>query len=220
MNTSTRARIATGIVAVLIAGCGGKSEQGAAVEPAAGASTAAPVSEDKVVNVYNWVDYIEPAMLEKFTAETGIKVNYDTYDSNEMLETKLLAGSTGYDVVVPSNTFLERQIKAGAFQKARSLEDSELEEPRSTDRRAGRNERPRQPVRGQLHVGHERHRLRRGEGKGDHAGCAGRQLEAGVRPCSRVEIQGLRHCAARLTDRRRSARADLSRQGSQQRVRE
>ena len=117
LNTFTRARIATGIVAVLIAGCGGKSEQGAAVEPAAGASTAAPVSEDKVVNVYNWVDYIEPTMLEKFTAETGIKVNYDTYDSNEMLETKLLAGSTGYDVVVPSNTFLERQIKAGAFQK-------------------------------------------------------------------------------------------------------
>ena len=56
-------------------------------------------------------------MLEKFTAETGIKVNYDTYDSNEVLETKLLAGNTGYDVVVPSNTYLERQIKAGALSK-------------------------------------------------------------------------------------------------------
>jgi len=70
-----------------------------------------------VVHVYNWADYIEPEVLKKFTEETGIKVVYDVYDSNEVLETKLLAGSTGYDVVVPSNTYLERQIKAGAFQK-------------------------------------------------------------------------------------------------------
>ena len=56
-------------------------------------------------------------MLEKFTAETGIKVNYDVFDSNEVLETKLLAGNTGYDVVVPSASFLERQIKAGVFRK-------------------------------------------------------------------------------------------------------
>ena len=72
---------------------------------------------EKVVNVYNWADYIEPSLLEKFTAETGIKVNYDVYDGNEVLETKLMAGNTGYDVVVPSASFVERQIKAGVFRK-------------------------------------------------------------------------------------------------------
>ena len=75
-----------------------------------------PVPE-KTVNVYNWSDYIDTRVLEDFTRETGIKVVYDTYDSNEVLETKLLAGKTGYDVVVPSATFLQRQIQAGVYQK-------------------------------------------------------------------------------------------------------
>jgi putrescine transport system substrate-binding protein len=74
-------------------------------------------AQQKVVNVYNWSDYIDPKVLDDFTRETGIKVVYDTYDSNEVLETKLLAGKTGYDVVVPSATFLQRQIQAGVFQK-------------------------------------------------------------------------------------------------------
>lgn len=71
----------------------------------------------RVVNVYNWSDYIDPKVLEDFTKETGIKVQYDTFDANETLETKLLAGKSGYDVVVPTAYFLERQIKAGVFQK-------------------------------------------------------------------------------------------------------
>ncbi len=71
----------------------------------------------RVVNVYNWSDYIDPTVLEDFTKETGIKVQYDTFDANEILETKLLAGKSGYDVVVPTAYFLERQIKAGIFQK-------------------------------------------------------------------------------------------------------
>ena len=71
----------------------------------------------RVVNVYNWSDYIDPKILEDFTKETGIKVQYDTFDANETLETKLLAGKSGYDVVVPTAYFLERQIKAGVFQK-------------------------------------------------------------------------------------------------------
>jgi putrescine transport system substrate-binding protein len=71
---------------------------------------------ERVVNIYNWSDYIDPKVLEDFTKETGVKVIYDTYDSNEILETKLLAGNTGYDVVAPSATFLQRQIKAGVFQ--------------------------------------------------------------------------------------------------------
>jgi putrescine transport system substrate-binding protein len=74
-------------------------------------------AQERVVNVYNWSDYIDPRVLEDFTKETGIKVTYDTYDNNEIVETKLLAGKSGYDVVVPSGPFLQRLIKAGAFQK-------------------------------------------------------------------------------------------------------
>ena len=69
------------------------------------------------VRVYNWSDYIDEELLAKFQAETGLKLIYDVFDSNEVLETKLLAGGSGYDVVVPSGTFLQRQIQAGAFQK-------------------------------------------------------------------------------------------------------
>src|SRR5262245_49600436 len=77
----------------------------------------APAQRERLVNVYNWSDYIEPTALEDFTKETGIRVRYDTFDSNDTLETKLLAGKSGYDVVVPTAYFLERQIKAGVFQK-------------------------------------------------------------------------------------------------------
>ncbi len=69
------------------------------------------------VRVYNWSDYIDEALLEKFETETGLDLIYDVFDSNEVLETKMLAGGSGYDVVVPSGTFLQRQITAGAFQK-------------------------------------------------------------------------------------------------------
>jgi putrescine transport system substrate-binding protein len=72
-------------------------------------------AQERIVNVYNWSDYIEPTVLEDFTRETGIKVRYDVFDSNDTLETKLLAGRSGYDVVAPSANFLERQIKAGVF---------------------------------------------------------------------------------------------------------
>jgi putrescine transport system substrate-binding protein len=74
-------------------------------------------AQERVVNVYNWSDYIDASILEDFTKETGIKVVYDVYDSNETLEAKLLAGGTGYDVVVPTATFLQRQIAAGVYQK-------------------------------------------------------------------------------------------------------
>lgn len=68
-----------------------------------------------VVHVYNWSDYIDEDTLTQFTKETGIKVIYDVFDTNEVLETKMLAGSSGYDVVVPSDVFLQRQIQAGVF---------------------------------------------------------------------------------------------------------
>ena len=75
------------------------------------------------VRVYNWSDYIDEELIDKFEAETGIDLIYDVFDSNEVLETKMLAGGSGYDVVVPSGTFLQRQISAGAFQK---LDKSQL----------------------------------------------------------------------------------------------
>ena len=82
---------------------------------AAFALTGAALADE--VRVYNWSDYIDEALLEKFEQETGLELIYDVFDSNEVLETKMLAGSSGYDVVVPSGTFLQRQISAGAFQK-------------------------------------------------------------------------------------------------------
>jgi putrescine transport system substrate-binding protein len=113
MSNSIRAGLVGLVVAATLVGCGKKPEEAAKTD----AAPPPPAAEEQVVNVYNWSDYIDPANIEKFTAETGIKVNYDVFDSNEVLETKLLAGKTGYDVVVPSASFLERQIKAGVFQK-------------------------------------------------------------------------------------------------------
>ncbi|WMS44997.1 polyamine ABC transporter substrate-binding protein [Acuticoccus sp. MNP-M23] len=76
---------------------------------------AGPAMADGVVNVYNWSDYIDDSILAEFTEETGIKVQYDVFDSNELLEAKLLASGSGYDVVVPTAYFLSRQIQAGVF---------------------------------------------------------------------------------------------------------
>lgn len=81
------------------------------------ATSFAANAQDRVVNIYNWSDYIDESILDDFTKETGIEVVYDVFDSNEVLETKLLAGGTGYDIVVPTGTFLARQIMAGVFQK-------------------------------------------------------------------------------------------------------
>ena len=93
---------------LLLTACGGREE---------GAAGQGPASEEKVLHVYNWADYIGATTIADFEAKTGIKVTYDTYDSNEVLETKLLTGRTGYDVVFPSQNFLERLNRAGVFLK-------------------------------------------------------------------------------------------------------
>lgn len=80
-------------------------------------ASAAWAAEKKVLNVYNWADYIGETTIADFEKEYGIKVNYDTFDGNETLDAKLLAGNTGYDVVFPSATFFARQIQAGIYQK-------------------------------------------------------------------------------------------------------
>jgi putrescine transport system substrate-binding protein len=118
MSINIRAGLLSLMAATALVGCGKKEAAPPAADTGAAPAAAAPVStEEKVVNVFNWSDYVDPSTLEAFTAETGIKVNYDVFDSNEVLETKLLAGNTGYDVVVPSASFMERQIKAGVFMK-------------------------------------------------------------------------------------------------------
>ena len=98
-----------GIAAALLAACGGK-------EPAAGADGQAG-AEEKVLNVYNYSDYIAEDTIPNFEQRTGIRVTYDVYDSDEIVETKLLAGSSGYDIVVPTLNFFGRQIQAGVFKE-------------------------------------------------------------------------------------------------------
>jgi len=121
------------VTALLIAGCGEKkkeeqtqSDQSSAPAASAPASTdnqqaaATPSSSgngEQKLNVYNWSDYIGEHTVEDFEKASGIKVQYDVYDSNEALEAKLMAGNTGYDIVVPTGPFLGRQINAGIYQK-------------------------------------------------------------------------------------------------------
>jgi len=109
---------------VVLGGCGG----GAKSPAAQGAGGGEP--QEKVLNVYNWSDYIDPTVLGEFTKKTGIKVNYDVFDSNPVLETKMLTGHTNYDIVVPSAPFLQRQISAGVFQK---LDKSKLPNLKNLD---------------------------------------------------------------------------------------
>jgi putrescine transport system substrate-binding protein len=101
---------------------------------AAVAALASPaVGEEPALHVYNWSDYIAPDTISKFETETGIKVTYDVYDGNEVLEAKLLAGRSGYDVVVPSaSPFMARQIEAGVY---RPLDKSKLPNWKNLDPR-------------------------------------------------------------------------------------
>ncbi len=103
-----------GVTSLLLGACSKKEE---AAAPTAAPVAAVATDAEKVLNVYNWSDYIAEDTVKNFEAKYGIKVNYDVFDSNEVVETKLLAGNTGYDLVIPSAQFMERQIKAGVFQK-------------------------------------------------------------------------------------------------------
>jgi putrescine transport system substrate-binding protein len=112
---------------LLLAACGGGDEQDTSAAPSTGDAATTPSADaaagadggtdgENVVNIYNWSDYIAEDTIANFEKETGIKVRYDVFDSNEVLEAKLLAGNTGYDIVVPSAFFVARQIQAGVFQ--------------------------------------------------------------------------------------------------------
>jgi putrescine transport system substrate-binding protein len=131
MSLQLRQITALAAFGVLLAACGSKPADTAKPE-GAGTTAAVVVDTDaeKIVNVYNWSDYIEPTVLEAFEKETGVKVNYEVMDSNALLETKLLAGRTGYDVVVPSASYMARQIKTGIYQK---LDKSKLSNYKNLD---------------------------------------------------------------------------------------
>ena len=100
--------------ALVLVACGKKPEAPTAAVP--GAAPAAAV-EEKILNVYNWPDYIAKDIVAGFEKETGIKVNYQTFENNEGLQAKLVAGNTGYDIVVPGAVFAKPQIEAGLLQK-------------------------------------------------------------------------------------------------------
>ncbi|MGQ0833389.1 MAG: polyamine ABC transporter substrate-binding protein [Gammaproteobacteria bacterium] len=118
---SVRTLTATVCLVVVLTACGDRrpAEEAPPADqaPDAGGAAAPETDAEKVLNVYNWSDYVDESVIADFENETGIDVTYDVFDSNEVVETKLLAGNTGYDIVVPSASFLERQIKAGVFQK-------------------------------------------------------------------------------------------------------
>lgn len=101
--------------AMVLAACG-KKEEAPAAAPAASTPVAAVNAEEKVLNIYNWPDYVPKDMIANFEKETGIKVNYDTFETNEALNAKLVAGNTGYDIVVPGTVFAKAQIDAGLMQ--------------------------------------------------------------------------------------------------------
>jgi putrescine transport system substrate-binding protein len=111
MNNPVRAILTATSIVLAVAACGKKDTAQQAQQPGAAAQ------EEKVLHVFNWSDYIAEDTVPNFEKQTGIKVTYDVFDSNDVLETRLLAGNSGFDVVVPSASFLERQIKAGVFQK-------------------------------------------------------------------------------------------------------
>ena len=130
MSTRSLSALVSASCLFLIIACGKKEEAPPAAATPEPAAPAVDTDAEKVVNVYNWSDYIEPTVLDEFTKETGVKVNYEVMDSNELLETKLVAGRTGYDVVVPSANFLARQIKSGIYQK---LDKAKLDNLKNLD---------------------------------------------------------------------------------------
>ena len=175
-------------------------------------ASAGAMAEEKVLHVYNWSDYIAPNTLEEFQKETGIKVVYDVFDSNEVLEAKLLAGSSGYDIVVPSNPFLAKQIRAGVFQK---LDKSKLSNWQNMDPNLLKALEPSDPG-NQYSIpylwGNHRLCLQRREGEG----CAGRRcpgqlLGSGVQTGEHGQAQGVRCLLPRFADRNAASRPAISR---------
>lgn len=107
------------LTSVMLVACGKKDEPPVVAVPAGTASAPAAAlasTEEKVLNIYNWPDYVPAGLMAAFEKESGIKVNYDTFETNEALQAKLVAGNTGYDIVVPGTVFAKTQIEGGLLQ--------------------------------------------------------------------------------------------------------
>ena len=121
--------VLTALGALTFSGCSKKDEVPAAVSPKAATPVGVPVAkpaavavspaltEEKILNIYNWPDYIAKDLIANFEKESGIKVNYQTFENNEALQAKLVAGNSGYDLVVPGAVFAKSQIEGGLLQK-------------------------------------------------------------------------------------------------------
>ena len=177
----------------------------------------ARAQEQRVLNVYNWTDYIDPAALQRFEKETGVKVNYDVYDSLETLEAKLLTGHSGYDIVVPSDEpSFSRLIRAGALAP---IDHASVPNWHNLDpalMRASRARRSRQRAWCDLPVRQHRpgHRTRQDPRAG--AGCAARQLGPAVQAGECPAPRAMRHRHAGFGNRRHPVGAALSRQEPRQ----
>ena len=124
MWSGVRSGLTVAGLVLVLAGCGKHEASGG------GESAGETAHADKVVNLYIWSDYLAPDTIANFEKQTGIKVNVAVFDTNETLETKLLAGSSGYDVVVPTASYFERQIKAGVYK---TLDKSKLPNLKNMD---------------------------------------------------------------------------------------
>ena len=106
------------IILLALAACGGeKSTTGADGANPAASGAAADAGETGALNIYNWSNYVDESTVDDFKKANNLKLTYDLYENNEMLEAKMLTGNSGYDLGVPGIAFLPRQIKAGAYQK-------------------------------------------------------------------------------------------------------
>ena len=191
----------------------------AAIAVAALVATApARAADPKVLNIYNWSDYIADDTIKNFEKETGIKVNYDNYDSNEVLLAKLIAGNTGYDIVVPGAHFAKTQIEGGLLQKLDrskltnwgNLDPTLLKQLAAVD--------PGQPIPGRLALGlrHGRHQRAQGQGRARRPADARQRLEPDLRPEVREQAEGLRRQLPRLGLRGAAGGAALRRQAALQ----
>ena len=155
-------------------------------------------AEDKTLNLYSWADYVPAQTLQRFEQETGIHVRYDTFDTSEVLETKLLTGGSGYDVVVPSSSVLARGLAAGALKEIphEGLKGYANLDPDLLEKLAAVDPGNRYAVPytwGTLGAGVER----RG-GEKAPAGCAAEQPRSAVQARVREQTQGLWDCRARF----------------------
>lgn len=107
----------SGLILCILTACSG-SHDNAGPQPASAVAASKPgsLSDTKTLKIFNWSDYVDPKTIGEFEKKYGIKVTYNFYDSDETLESKILTGQSGYDIVGPSNSFVGRQIKAGAYQ--------------------------------------------------------------------------------------------------------